>query len=138
MASEKTPEKSKPKLRVRKSVSQRDKAVKAQKKSDKPHRVRRGLSAVKRPVAKIRRSAKQEYHLIRPRESGLMGWLTKTRYWTPRYFRDSFAELKLVSWPGRKETWKMVLAVFLFSAVVGIIISLVDYGLEKLFREVLL
>ncbi|MCA9346738.1 preprotein translocase subunit SecE, partial [Candidatus Saccharibacteria bacterium] len=43
-----------------------------------------------------------------------------------------------VTWPGRKDTWKLVFAVFIFAIVLGILIALLDYGLENLFRKVIL
>ncbi len=96
------------------------------------------LKLSKKPIVKAREGARREYHLITPREKGFLGFLTKNRYWTPRYFRSAFEELKNVSWPNRRNTWKMMFAVVMFSTVVGLAIALVDYGLEKLLKEVLL
>jgi preprotein translocase SecE subunit len=56
----------------------------------------------------------------------------------PTYFRNSWKELKQVTWPGRRESWQLTGAVLLFSAIFGVLIALVDYLLDKLFKEVLL
>lgn len=56
----------------------------------------------------------------------------------PRYFRNSWKELKQVTWPTRRESWQLTSAVILFAVVFGVMIALVDFGLDKLFKQVLL
>lgn len=56
----------------------------------------------------------------------------------PTYFRNSWKELQQVTWPGRKESLQLTLAVIIFSIVFGAIIAVVDYGLDKVFKQVLL
>ena len=56
----------------------------------------------------------------------------------PTYFSNSWKELKQVTWPGRRESWQLTLAVIIFSIIFGAIIALVDYGLDKVFKQVLL
>ena len=56
----------------------------------------------------------------------------------PKYFRNSWVELKQVTWPNRKQTIKLTFAVIAFATVFGIIIAVVDFFLDKLFRELLL
>lgn len=60
------------------------------------------------------------------------------KYLVPRYFKNSFAELKLVTWPKRKETRQLTTAVVLFAIVLGTLVTTVDYGLDKLFKKVIL
>ena len=43
-----------------------------------------------------------------------------------RYIRDSWRELRKVRWPNRKATWKMLLAVVVYTAIFVIFISLLD------------
>ncbi|MBP6962713.1 preprotein translocase subunit SecE, partial [Candidatus Saccharibacteria bacterium] len=40
--------------------------------------------------------------------------------------------------PGRKETWKLVFAVYVFALSLGVFIAILDFGLEKLFKQVIL
>lgn len=54
------------------------------------------------------------------------------------YFKSSWRELKLVSWPDRKKTFQLTIAVFVFAIGFGVFIAIVDFGLSKLFQEVLL
>ena len=55
-----------------------------------------------------------------------------------KYFRDSWRELRQVTWPNRKETWQLTFAVFVFALLFGLMIAVVDYGLDKLFEKILL
>lgn len=42
------------------------------------------------------------------------------------YFRDSWRELRQVRWPSGKATWKLVLAVIIYSAIIMGFITLLD------------
>lgn len=55
-----------------------------------------------------------------------------------RYVRDSWRELKLVTWPNRTQSRQLTTAVIIFSVIFGGLIAIVDLGLNKLFKEVLL
>lgn len=54
------------------------------------------------------------------------------------FVRGSWRELKLVTWPTRREGRRLTTAVILFSVVFGAVIAVVDYGLDKLFKQLLL
>lgn len=56
----------------------------------------------------------------------------------PPYFRQSWKELRQVAWPTRRESWQLTSAVIIFSVIFGVLIALVDFGLDKLFKQVLL
>lgn len=43
-----------------------------------------------------------------------------------RYLRDSWREIRQVRWPNRKATWKMVLAVLVYTALFVVVITLLD------------
>lgn len=122
----------------RKSESMRDKVEKASNTKEKPRRIQKTASAVTKPVKAAAKMGKTEYHVIPQKQSGFMGFMTKSRSLTPKYFKDSFQELKLVTWPNRRETWRLMIAVFLFATAFGLVISAVDYGLDKLFKGVFL
>ncbi len=61
-----------------------------------------------------------------------------SRFIVPRYFRDSWRELRQVTWPSMRDTWKLTLAVIVFSAIFGILITVVDFLLDKIFKKVIL
>lgn len=56
----------------------------------------------------------------------------------PTFLRGAWKELRQVTWPGRKETWRLTAAVFVFALIFGALIAITDYGLDKLFRKVIL
>jgi preprotein translocase subunit SecE len=56
----------------------------------------------------------------------------------PRYFRNSWKELRLVVWPNRRETRRLTTAVLIFAVIFGVMIAIVDYGLDKLFKKIIL
>lgn len=54
-----------------------------------------------------------------------------------RYLRDSWREIRQVRWPNRKTTWKMVLAIFIYSALFIALIMLLDVFFTWLFNLIL-
>ena len=56
----------------------------------------------------------------------------------PRYFVNAWRELKQVTWPSRRETWRLTGAVFVFATVFGTVVYLVDKGLDEIFKKVVL
>lgn len=56
----------------------------------------------------------------------------------PKYFKNSYLELKQVTWPSTKDTLRLTFAVIVFSAVFTLIITAVDFVINKLFKEVIL
>jgi preprotein translocase SecE subunit len=60
------------------------------------------------------------------------------RWITPNYFINSWREVRLVTWPTRKETWRLTLAVFIFAIIFGAMVSGVDKVLDIIFKKVIL
>ena len=54
-----------------------------------------------------------------------------------RYLRDSWKEIRQVRWPNRKATWKMVIAVLIYTALFMIIILLLDLFFRFIFGLIL-
>lgn len=54
-----------------------------------------------------------------------------------KYFTESWQELKLVRWPTRKETWKMTVAVLIFSIAFVILVVLLDGLFNWIFTTIL-
>lgn len=53
------------------------------------------------------------------------------------YLKESWLEIRQVRWPNRKATWKMVLAVFIYTALLIAVISLLDLFFSWLFNLIL-
>lgn len=54
------------------------------------------------------------------------------------YFISSWRELRQVKWPDRKTSVKLTLTVILFSAFFAVFTTSLDYGLEKLAKQIFL
>lgn len=54
-----------------------------------------------------------------------------------RYLRDSWREIRQVRWPNRKATFKMVLAVLVYTALFVLIITLLDLFFTWLFSLII-
>ena len=54
-----------------------------------------------------------------------------------RYLRDSWREIRQVRWPNRKATWKMVFAIFVYTALFIVLIMLLDVFFTWLFNTIL-
>jgi preprotein translocase subunit SecE len=119
----------------------RERAVKASEAGDKPKRLARlkqvggrVTSPVVRPVATA--SGKvfglKPFRLLR-RPLRLIGKIL-----LPSYFRNSWQELKQVTWPNWQQSRQLTSAVLIFAFIFGALVAIVDYGLDKVFKDVLL
>ena len=54
-----------------------------------------------------------------------------------KYFKGSWAELRLVRWPNRKSAWGLTLAVIMFTAFFFTLIVLLDASFKQLFNIIL-
>ena len=142
-------DKTKKQPRIRKAPqSFREAAEKEQTKTSrregKPSRGRKAAGAAASPFKLLGRGLKKVFRpfrfLLRPFKTKPMRfigrWLGRIFY--PRWLRNSFAEIRLVTWPSRRESWKLTFAVFMFAIVFGTVIALVDFGLDKVFKQLIL
>ena len=124
--------------RVRKSApTVRELAEQARTKAEteKPRRARRILAKPAAPIKKLKlgergpvKQAKKPLRIIKK----YLGWLV------PKYFVNSWRELRQVHWPNRRETWRLTLAVFVFAIIFGALVAGVDKGLDEIFKKVVL
>ncbi len=135
-------EKNKPKRLLKNPETFREKAAKAQSKEpNKKGIVRRGfiwlfskLAILFRPLKKLVikfKKTRVAKFLKKP-----LKFLAKILFLT--YIAQSFHELKKVTWPKWKQSRSLTVAVLIFAIVFGALIASVDYGLDKLFRSILL
>jgi len=111
-------------------VTLREQSEQAQAKSAKPKaRTRAGriLSAPFRFIGRIFRPL-GKFKFFR-----IIGYI-----FAPPYIRSAFKELRLVTWPDRTKTRQLTFAVIIFSLIFGVLAALVDYGLDKVFRSIIL
>lgn len=59
--------------------------------------------------------------------------------WTGlQYIIDSWGELREVTWPSFKESVRLTSAVVIFSVAFGLLIAVIDFFLDKVFKQILL
>jgi preprotein translocase SecE subunit len=119
-----------PKRRLRKSETVREKAEKTVAAEEKPRRVRKSARVAGAPFRAAGRAGNRlgkikVFHIV-------------SLVLVPRYFRNSWKELRQVTWPTWRESRRLAGAVILFAIVFGILVAVVDFGLDKLFKQVLL
>ena len=90
--------------------------------------------------AKVEVEAKPKRRLLRRKKAVDPNKPLKNRRFhiIPKFIRNSFSELKKVTWPNRRDTFKLTSAVIIFSIVFSAVISLVDYGFGIIFKRVFL
>lgn len=125
------------KPRVRKVETVRERAAretsKAEAKANKApkRKVRRAAGKVAKPFKK---PASMLAKPFRTRPMRFIGrWLGRI-FW-PKYFRNAWAEVKQVTWPSRRDTWKLTLAVLIFALVFGLATAGTDWVLDKVIRR---
>lgn len=94
-------------------------------------------SKLLRPFKKAHTVGKKEYHPIKLPDNRFGRILGKRINFIPKYFRESWREIRQVSWPGRRETIRLTIAVFIFSAVFATIVASLDFVLDKVFRNLI-
>lgn len=117
--------------------SMREQAVAAQSKAKKPRKLKATANTALKPVNKIAQIGKTELYIPLP-DNKAGRFLNKRRSLVPKYFKESWKELRAVTWPSRKQTWQLAFAVFIFAVVFTLFVGVLDYGLDKIFRKVLL
>lgn len=123
---------------LKKPETVREKASKKTDAAPKPRRLHKAATTAKRPLSAARRIGRKEFHPVKLPDNKVGRFLTGNRKVTPSFFREAWAELRQVQWPNRKETAKLTIAVFIFAITFGALIAIVDFGLDKLFHELLL
>lgn len=132
------------KIKKRKLVTVREHTDQAQNAKPKSRRIRRTVRMASTPLRALGRFLKKIFRPFR-----FLLWPLKTKparfigrilgkIFLVNYVRASWKELKLVTWPNRRETRQLTFAVFVFAFVFGVIITIVDFGLDKIFKKVIL
>lgn len=112
----------------------RERAIKATEASDKPSKIGRVKSVSGKlvsPIAKPIGSSARKAANFKP-----LRLIGKVIF--PSYFRNSWRELRQVQWPSWKQSRQLTFAVLVFAVIFGAAIAAVDYGLDKVFRNILL
>ena len=113
----------------------------AQKESAKKNAVKKSskiTSTVKKPVNKVHSFGKKEYNPLVLPDNKVGKVFNKRVRFIPKFIRESLAELKLVTWPTKKEAASKTLAVLIFAIVFAIFVQLLDLLFSKSVKEIIL
>lgn len=135
----KTTHKFKPSQTIRQKSATANKTQKG-----KTRHIKQAGKVVRRPISKLFDLITR---LLRPFRFLLVPFKTRPARFIGRilsnvlllkYFRNSWKELRQVTWPDRRETTRLTIAVILFAVFFGLLISVVDYGLDKVFEKLII
>lgn len=128
------------KKRVRKAPTLREQAEMARAKEEKEQEPKR--RRIRRLTSKTGRAFRKTHLGNNPISKALAKIgrliLKVLRFFVPKYFINSWREVRLVTWPSRKETWRLTGAVFVFALIFGAMVAGVDKGLDILFKNLVL
>lgn len=113
----------------------RERAEQAQK-QPQPRRLHKATSVVKRPFSGAGRLGKKVWPSSKSAPGKILHVIGLIL--VPRMFRNAWRELLGVTWPTKRETWQLTIAVFVFAIIFGILIAITDFGLDKIFHKLLL
>jgi len=88
--------------------------------------------------AKLGTPLAKEYNVI-PMPNNKAGLLLgKKIHIIPKFLKNAWAELKLVTWPSHRTAIKLTFAVFVFAIIFATFVQIADMGFNKLFKMFLL
>jgi preprotein translocase SecE subunit len=126
------------KPRIRKTaptIREQAEATRVKAEKEKPQRVRKVVGVAAKPFKKVRVPSSSATRALAKSGRGIIKVL---KWLVPKYFVNSWREVRQVSWPNRRETWRLTAAVFVFATVFGAMVAVVDKGLDALFKHVIL
>ncbi len=130
-----------PKRRLKNPETFRERSLKAVEANDKPSRYKKitgWIAKLFRPILTPIGGFFHRLGKVQPFKTIylLLHWIGLVLL--PPYIRKSWKELKLVTWPNRKQSRQLTFAVLVFAFVFGAAVAVLDYGLDKIFKQILL
>jgi preprotein translocase subunit SecE len=125
------------KLRIRKSPETvRERADKQSSRSKVPNTKLR--SKIHRPLSVLRRAGQKEFNPV-PVPNNKAGKILGKRFnLVPKFLKEAWAELRLVTWPSKKVAARLTGAVVMFAFIFAIFVQILDFLFNKLFKVILL
>lgn len=116
----------------------RERAEKESLKKSTPKKTTAVKAKIHRPLSKLRRLGAKEYHPIKTPDNKTGRVLGKRVRFVPKFVRESWAELKQVTWPTKREATSKTIAVIGFAIVFAIFVQLLDFIFSKVVKEIIL
>lgn len=103
--------------------------------SEKPNKLK---GKIVRPFSVINAVGKKEFHPVKAPDKKGVRHLNKRVHFVPKFVRESWAEVRLVTWPTKNVAARLTGAVFIFAIAFTIFIQIFDFIFNKLVKEILL
>jgi preprotein translocase subunit SecE len=135
------PEPTKPvnKIRRRKAPETvREKAEKESAKKASPTKTSAVKSAIAKPINKATNFGKKEYTPLKVPDKKGVRVLNKRVRFIPKWLSNSWAELRQVSWPSKREALSKTMAVFIFAIAFALLVQLLDFIFSRVIKEIIL
>lgn len=116
----------------------RQKAEKESAKRVKPSKRSKFVKRIHRPFSTLKRVGSKEFNPIKAPDKRGLHHLNKKIPYVPKFLKNSWAELKKVTWPSFSVAMKLTLAVIVFSIIFAIFVQILDYIFNKLVKEIIL
>ncbi len=123
---------------VKKAETLRERTAKQAENTGKSTKARRVVRSASRPLTGAVKASRKEFHPFKFPDNKIGRFLNKRISLVPSYIKNSVKEVQLVQWPNARETTKLTFAVLSFAIVFGAVVYVLDIGLDKIFRQLLL
>ena len=128
--------KSPKKPRIRKTPETvRERADKSSNKKD--GRTRKLKGKIHRPLSLLRRVGQKEFNPVPVPDNRAGKILGKRVRIIPKFLHEAWAEMKLVTWPTKKEAARLTGAVIIFAVIFSIFVQVLDFLFSKLIKVIL-
>ncbi len=123
------------KPRIRKTApTVRQRVELATLKAEAPAKPKRLKPALARATSPLRKVPKIKF----PQNKFFRGLKKALSIFIPRYFINSYREVRQVTWPSRGDTLRLTGAVFIFASIFGAMVAGVDKVLDIIFKNLVL
>ncbi len=116
----------------------RERAEKVSAKKSTPKKTDKVKAKIHRPLSKLRRIGAKEYHPIKTPDNKAGRILGKRIRFVPKFITESWAELKQVTWPTKREAASKTVAVIGFAIAFAIFVQLLDTLFSRVVKEIIL
>lgn len=128
----------KPSLKSKKKETVRERAEKKRLKQANEPRRKKVASATSKPVKGIGKILTKEYNPITVKKGRYSKLLSKRVRFVPKYFIESFEEIKQVTWLKPRQAMSLTFAVIIFSVSIALFVQLLSFVFDKVVQEVIL
>ena len=124
--------------RRKQQVTVREKAQKESAKKASPKKTAAIKTKVARPIKKVAQFGKREYQPIKAPDKKGFRVLNKRVRFVPKFISSSWAEVKQVTWPTKREAASKTVAVIIFALIFAAFVQLLDYVFSRIVKEIIL